>query len=122
MSPTAAKRVCTSPGCGAFQPCPVHRPSRVHDQQRGHARARGYSRRWEARAAAFKGKYPLCGMRPDDQAPVMSRCAELGLVTPGEHVDHMVPHKGDQGLFWDERGNWQTLCRACHSRKTQAGL
>ncbi len=28
-------------------------------------------------------------------------------------VDHKIPHKGDQKLFWD-RDNWQPLCKACH--------
>ena len=32
-------------------------------------------------------------------------------------VDHIWPHKGDRALFWD-RGNWQSLCKACHDRKT----
>ena len=32
-------------------------------------------------------------------------------------VDHIVPHRGDQKLFWD-KSNWQPLCKACHDRKT----
>lgn len=32
-------------------------------------------------------------------------------------MDHIVPHKGDMTLFWD-RNNWQSLCSACHKRKT----
>ena len=28
-------------------------------------------------------------------------------------VDHKVPHRGDERLFWDE-GNLQTLCALCH--------
>lgn len=28
-------------------------------------------------------------------------------------VDHRRPHRGDEGLFWDE-GNLQTLCKTCH--------
>lgn len=32
-------------------------------------------------------------------------------------VDHIIPHKGDQYLFWD-RSNWQPLCKLCHDRKT----
>ena len=33
-----------------------------------------------------------------------------------ECVDHIVPHKGDQQLFWDQ-SNWQALCRRCNSIK-----
>ena len=32
-------------------------------------------------------------------------------------VDHIIPHKGDQKLFWDTR-NWQPLCKPCHDKKT----
>ncbi|WP_368028316.1 HNH endonuclease signature motif containing protein [Paenibacillus sp. DCT19] len=32
-------------------------------------------------------------------------------------VDHIVPHKGDEGLFWDST-NWQALCKRCHDIKT----
>jgi 5-methylcytosine-specific restriction endonuclease McrA len=28
-------------------------------------------------------------------------------------VDHTIPHKGDQVLFWD-RTNWQASCRPHH--------
>jgi hypothetical protein len=38
-------------------------------------------------------------------------CAGEGKVELGEHVDHIVPHKGDPNLFWDTN-NLQTLCRA----------
>ena len=33
-------------------------------------------------------------------------------------VDHIVPHRGDPALFWDEE-NWQALCHSCHSKKTR---
>lgn len=32
-------------------------------------------------------------------------------------VDHIIPHRGDQKLFWD-RSNWQALCKSCHDSKT----
>ena len=32
-------------------------------------------------------------------------------------VDHIIPHRGDQKLFWD-RGNWQALCKRHHDIKT----
>jgi 5-methylcytosine-specific restriction enzyme A len=52
----------------------------------------------------------------------MSRCFDEGLVTPVYQVDHVVPHRGDQHLFWDESTNWQSLCASCGSRKSRAGL
>ena len=33
-------------------------------------------------------------------------------------VDHIVPHRGDKKLFWDE-SNWQALCHRHHSIKTR---
>lgn len=33
-------------------------------------------------------------------------------------VDHKVPHKGDQVLFWDH-DNWQPVCFDCHDRHKQ---
>ena len=36
-------------------------------------------------------------------------------------LDHIIPHRGDQKLFWDEQ-NWQPLCKDCHDRKTGTGL
>jgi 5-methylcytosine-specific restriction enzyme A len=100
--------------------CPEH--ARTVDLRRGSQRARGYTRRWERRAKLFKQHYPLCGMRPDGRTPVMSLCYDEGRVTPAYQVEHVVPHRGDEGLFWDERGNWQSLCAACGSRKSRAGL
>jgi 5-methylcytosine-specific restriction protein A len=32
-------------------------------------------------------------------------------------VDHIVPHRGREQLFWDE-SNWQALCKPCHDKKT----
>lgn len=52
----------------------------------------------------------------------MSQCHAEGRVTVATVVDHVVPHRSDTTLFWDEHGNWQSLCAACHARKTTAGL
>lgn len=118
---------CAAPGCSALLPaggparCPIH--ARVVDvDRRGSQRDRGYTRRWEHRRADFLRRYPLCGMRPGDLAPVWSRCHDEERPTPATVVDHVRPHKGDPGLFWDELTNWQALCAACHARKSQAGL
>ena len=47
-------------------------------------------------------------------------CASCHTVTPTLDVDHIVPHHGDDRVFWDLT-NLQVLCKACHSKKTQAG-
>ena len=49
-------------------------------------------------------------------------CYEANTPTPAYCVDHVVPHHDDPALFWDETGNWQSLCAACHAAKTRRGL
>lgn len=45
--------------------------------------------------------------------PLCVYCEQLGRLTPATVVDHVVPHKGDEGLFYDQ-GNLQSLCKPCH--------
>jgi 5-methylcytosine-specific restriction protein A len=108
---------CAAPGCGVI----VER-GRCHAHTRGSRHAQGYGNRWARRAAHFRTLYPLCGMRPGGLAPVMSRCHDEGRVTIAAQVDHVIPHKGNAALFWDELGNWQALCKACGARKSAVGL
>jgi 5-methylcytosine-specific restriction protein A len=128
---TGALRPCLVPKCPEFAGprgrCQRH--SREHEHYRGSSTARGYGKRWQALAKRFKQNYPLCGMRPDDQQPVMSACYDLRVSSHGklgivaaDVVDHVVPHKGDRRLMWDEHGNLQSLCFSCHGRKSAAGL
>ena len=71
--------------------------------------ARLYDRqRWRRRSRAFLQANPLCVM-----------CTAAGRVTLAQLVDHIVPHKGDEELFWDE-ANWQPLCAKDHSAAKQA--
>jgi len=51
----------------------------------------------------------------------MSQCFDEGRTTAAQQTDHVVPHRGNQRLFWDE-ANWQSLCHQCGARKSQAGL
>ena len=43
-------------------------------------------------------------------------CVVCGASGPGV-VDHVVPHKGDYELFWDEF-NWAKMCIRCHNAKS----
>jgi 5-methylcytosine-specific restriction enzyme A len=94
---------------------PVHRPpgardaaaaKRELDRQRPSATRRGYGPHWRRARAAYLARHPLC-----------VRCHAKGCVEPSTTVDHVVPHRGDPVLFWDER-NWQGLCKRCHDAKT----
>jgi 5-methylcytosine-specific restriction protein A len=116
---------CAEPRCSALLPvgvsrCADHR--RALDLRRGTNYERGYTWEWSKRAELFRQRYPLCGMRPGGRPPVLSQCHDEGRLTPAEQVDHVVPHRGDVDAFWNEEGNWQSLCASCHTRKTTAGL
>jgi len=73
------------------------------------ASQRGYTGRWQRAARRFLARNPLC-----------RQCESEGRTNAAGCVDHIVPHRGDYGLFWD-KGNWQPLCKRCHDRKTARG-
>ena len=53
--------------------------------------------------------------------PFCRECAKAGERRRATDVDHIVPHRGDKSLFYD-KGNLQSLCHSCHSRKTRREL
>ena len=46
------------------------------------------------------------------------RCGRVEGDTARLVADHVVPHRGEEALFWD-RGNLQCLCQHCHSGAKQ---
>ena len=44
-------------------------------------------------------------------------CEAEGVNRGATVTDHIIPHKGDERLFWDST-NWQPMCGSCHSRKS----
>lgn len=79
---------------------------RLHTKDRAHAAERGYGAKWQRERRKFLESNPFC-----------VKCYEEGHITMATVVDHIVPHRGDQKLFWD-RGNWQPLCEHHHNVKT----
>lgn len=107
--PIAARKPCARPGCGALlapgvRYCRVH--ARAAEHQRGTSTQRGYTARWHRAAKQHLRANPLC-----------VACEMAGITTAATEVDHIIPHQGDQRLFWDAE-NWQSLCKPCHTRKT----
>lgn len=107
--PRNPKRPCRHPGCpnlsdGVY--CEEHRGLYAREN----AAERGYDRRWQKARKSFLERNPLC-----------AKCMREGKLTPATVVDHIVPHRGDKRLFWDET-NWQPLCKGCHDHKTGKGL
>lgn len=77
---------------------------RISDQT---AAQRGYGYRWQKARATFLKSHPLC-----------IRCQAEGRIEPATVVDHRIPHRGDQALFWDQT-NWDPLCAHHHSADKQ---
>ena len=110
--PKAPKRPCRYPGCPNLCDKGVYCINHMEfssDRRRGGAEARGYDSRWRKARTDFLHRNPLC-----------VKCMAQGRITPATVVDHIIPHRGDRKLFWDEQ-NWQPLCKSCHDRKTGFG-
>ena len=111
--PKSPKRPCRYPGCpnlcekGTY--CAEHQ-GESPERWRGSAAERGYGADWRKSRRRFLASNPLC-----------AACLKRGVLTPATVVDHIVPHRGAQRLFWDE-SNWQALCKQCHDCKTGSGL
>lgn len=109
--PSRPKKPCNQPGCSELTTgryCQKHHRQqyRSYDDQRGTAAQRGYGSRWRKARKRFLSLNPLC-----------VHCKAEGVIVPATVVDHIVPHKGDKELFWDE-SNWQALCEHHHNAKT----
>lgn len=76
---------------------------RETDRLRGSARERGYSVAWDKASRGFLLRHPIC-----------AACEAAGLIVAAEVTDHVIPHKGDMGLFWD-RSRWQGACTWHHN-------
>lgn len=58
--------------------------------------------RWRKRRALLLSNEPLC-----------RACRNVGRITVATVADHIVPHRGDEHLFW--YGDLQPLCATCHN-------
>ena len=58
--------------------------------------------RWRKARIWFLNNNPLCVM-----------CKAMGKEVAAIVVDHKIPHKGDEELFWSV-DNWQSICKPCH--------
>lgn len=127
--PRSAPTPCRSPGCPALAHadwrgfCATHGPRAKREDA---ARRRGRraprraklcapekaleafygSPRWKAVRKAYFVRSPLC-----------EHCDLNGRLTPGAVVDHIVERR-DGGADYDH-SNLQTLCHACHNKKTK---
>lgn len=104
-----SRRTCAASGCSALAllnrtRCAAHAgKERDRERERSKGKSIYLDARYRKARAVFMAEHPLC-----------VTCGALAT-----DLDHVVPHKGDTRLFWDE-GNWQALCASCHSVKTAA--
>lgn len=104
-------RPCNHPGCRTLTEnrlCDTHQRAyrREQDRWRGSASERGYTHAWHKARNRYLRDNPLC-----------TQCKGQGVIKEAGVVDHIIPHKGNNELFWDE-SNWQSLCTRHHNIKT----
>lgn len=119
-------KLCSHAGCnasaGANGVCRLHKPKPKHQKatqikqaepaklkridNRPSSAQRGYDARWRSARELYLADEPLC-----------RNCMLQNIITGADVVDHIIPHRGDHELFWDQT-NWQPLCYSCHSIKT----
>lgn len=102
--PRKALKPCKHPGCPNLTAelyCEIHK-----QPDRPSSAKRGYNSKWRKLSKQYLRKHPMC-----------VRCMAEGRYVPATVVDHIIPHRGDKNLFWNE-SNWQALCKPCHDRKT----
>ena len=107
--PSKPKIPCKHPGCPELvvpgtKYCEKHKA--LHPEEVRSASSRGYGRGWQKASKAYLTSHPLC-----------VNCMKEGRYTKATLVDHIVPHRSDEKLFWDQN-NWQALCKRCHDKKT----
>lgn len=96
-----AKKPCREPSCSELTKeayCSKHKRSPNYGRS---STKMGYNYKWQKMSKRFLAMHPLC-----------VECNRLATL-----VDHRVPHKGNEKLFWD-MSNWQPMCTSCHNRKT----
>ncbi|WP_330547708.1 HNH endonuclease [Caminicella sporogenes] len=102
--------MCSFPGCPELTEgryCEKHQKEETKKYNRKRKYKKLYnSSSWQRLRKKVLTKHPLC-----------VECEEKGRLTPATVVDHIVPHHGNEALFWDE-DNLQSLCKSCHDRKT----
>lgn len=116
MEPSVAmpwsQHSCTYPGCG--EPLPPGRKGRCvkhpYPDAHDHVSQRLYSTlQWKQLRWLQLAREPWC-----------TACSEVGVHTIATEADHVIPHRGGASLFYT--GKLQSLCKYCHSRKTNREL
>lgn len=89
----------------ALRPAP---PATRVRTERAPAHERGYTRRWAKVSKAYIDAHPLC-----------LGCQAVDRIEATTLTDHVIPHRGNERLFWDP-ANRQPACRWHHDVIKQA--
>lgn len=101
--PTAPKRQCLAPGCGALVDAGRCERHKLPSDARG-TRTKKYDLR------AWRDGIRPAKLRAD---PLCENCLKDGVIRNAHHVDHVDGNSDNDA--WD---NLQSLCHSCHSAKT----
>jgi len=110
--PLLPSRSCKTIGCGGIaEPdgfcVHCHTIGKARDP-RPSARERGYDESWRVYSKRYLSEHFFC-VDPFNRHPLIKLQSEV--------VDHIIPHRGNRGVFWDKK-NHQPLCTSCHNFKT----
>ena len=103
--PRKPLKPCKHPNCPKLTEgdyCEKH----IKLHQRPSAQKRGYDYRCQKASKLFLIAHPFC-----------EYCKKENRLVKATVGDHIIPHRGDKELFWNE-SNWQALCKRCHDHKT----
>jgi 5-methylcytosine-specific restriction protein A len=107
-------QVCSHPGCPVLTTtgqCAAHRQAAERARPMFEMRRLYRTARWRRLRAVVLSEEPLCMC--DAHRGLDARFISAA-------VDHRIPHRGDETLFWD-RANLRGLAEVCHNRKTGRG-
>lgn len=117
--PVSAPKPCRHPACGKLVSdgggyCPAHKrpaPGSFADPNRGTRHERGYGSKWDKiRERIIKRDNGLC-----QECLRQGRLTQVGHKKFSYYCDHIIP-KEEGGT--DDDDNLQSLCRSCHTAKT----
>ncbi len=113
-------RPCPTPRCPRLQPCTDHPRIPFANAQRTGVHLYQTSR-WKRERKAFLAEHPHCNARAAAIGAYLPVGTAVPYAThcdaPSTVVDHVIPHRGDEELFW-RQDNWSALCRPHHQAKT----
>ena len=113
--PWKPQRACRVPGCGGFaehgQYCEAHRLERMRDFNR-------FERDPETQAFYDSPAWKAARRKKLNEQPLCEECLRHGLIRAADLVDHITPIKCGGAKLAES--NLQSLCNACHERKSIA--